>query len=367
MLQIGESVRFIHTGDHARIIQILDNGMYLVKLAQDGDEIPAFGEDIVPQHLFDPSFLKKKPVKEKKTSSQFGYLEQMFGYSDRELDKTISYKSDAKVDESIADEIVRTDESYDKTNLVKTDSGLSLCLQTDEDGQVAVILVNDTAFAFDFYVKYSLNGVLRDEFKLNIGAYDGFMLIGFDKSELAGKPTLELDISVFNFNRKVVFKPQHLNPDSIKKLMGKFEGCCLNLFKTPPASKPTESLQEIYEKAKYSGELEQAPSNSPFYVLHDIKKKAEFKNELDLHIEKLVPNTSKLDPTSIMTIQLSRFHEYIEEAILAGVPVVYIIHGLGQGKLKDEIHKALKENKAVKRFINQYHAKYGFGATEIQF
>ncbi|MEJ7671287.1 MAG: Smr/MutS family protein [Chitinophagaceae bacterium] len=36
-----------------------------------------------------------------------------------------------------------------------------------------------------------------------------------------------------------------------------------------------------------------------------------------------------------------------------------VIHGVGSGKLKDEIHEILKTKKEVKTFVNQYHPNFG--------
>jgi dsDNA-specific endonuclease/ATPase MutS2 len=44
-----------------------------------------------------------------------------------------------------------------------------------------------------------------------------------------------------------------------------------------------------------------------------------------------------------------------------------VIHGLGKGKLKNEIATRLINHPEVKTFKNEYHPKYGFGATEIIF
>jgi dsDNA-specific endonuclease/ATPase MutS2 len=48
-------------------------------------------------------------------------------------------------------------------------------------------------------------------------------------------------------------------------------------------------------------------------------------------------------------------------------PSLVVIHGVGKGKLKDEIHDELKLKKEVKYFVNQYDARFGYGATEIFF
>ena len=44
-----------------------------------------------------------------------------------------------------------------------------------------------------------------------------------------------------------------------------------------------------------------------------------------------------------------------------------VIHGLGKGKLREEVHAILKQMPEIGRFKNEWSGKYGFGATEIYF
>ncbi|NCW12038.1 MAG: hypothetical protein EBV82_02550 [Chitinophagia bacterium] len=88
---------------------------------------------------------------------------------------------------------------------------------------------------------------------------------------------------------------------------------------------------------------------------------------VDLHIEKLVDKHSHLTNSEIMHIQLTEFEKWFELAQLHHLPNLVIIHGVGTGKLKAEIHELLKVKKGVKRFINQYSDFYGYGATEVFF
>jgi dsDNA-specific endonuclease/ATPase MutS2 len=64
---------------------------------------------------------------------------------------------------------------------------------------------------------------------------------------------------------------------------------------------------------------------------------------------------------------LREFEKYYELAILHMQPTLIIIHGVGEGKLRDEIHDILRLKQEVKSFVNQYHPLYGYGATEIYF
>ncbi|MFM8362154.1 MAG: Smr/MutS family protein [Haliscomenobacter sp.] len=98
---------------------------------------------------------------------------------------------------------------------------------------------------------------------------------------------------------------------------------------------------------------------------HEVREAAEFLPELDLHAEKLVPDPSRLNNAQILQLQLKVFEEYIEKAHRLGFERVFIIHGLGTGRLKDAIASRLLRMPEVVTFKNEYHPKYGYGATEV--
>ena len=88
---------------------------------------------------------------------------------------------------------------------------------------------------------------------------------------------------------------------------------------------------------------------------------------VDLHIEKLTDNWKHLNNFEILTMQLKAFEKYYELAVAHYQPSLTIIHGVGVGKLRDEVHDILKLKKEVSSFVNQYSQSYGYGATEIFF
>ena len=87
--------------------------------------------------------------------------------------------------------------------------------------------------------------------------------------------------------------------------------------------------------------------------------------EFDLHIEKLYRDYSKLSNTDIIKIQLMAFEKYFQKAKNMGIEKFYVIHGVGKGKLKEEIWKELDASADVLSYKNEYHHKYGYGATEV--
>jgi hypothetical protein len=88
---------------------------------------------------------------------------------------------------------------------------------------------------------------------------------------------------------------------------------------------------------------------------------------VDLHIEKLSNDWQHLSNAEILDIQLREFEKWYELAIAHHQSQLIIIHGVGSGRLRDEIHDILRLKKEVKSFVNQYHPSFGYGATEIFF
>jgi len=91
------------------------------------------------------------------------------------------------------------------------------------------------------------------------------------------------------------------------------------------------------------------------------------KYEIDLHIEQLIDNTRGLTNAEIVKIQMDTLEKYIHLAIVHRQDRMIVIHGLGKGKLKDDVHAVLKRIPEVSRYKNEWSGKYGFGATEVFF
>ena len=91
------------------------------------------------------------------------------------------------------------------------------------------------------------------------------------------------------------------------------------------------------------------------------------KSIVDLHIEKLTDSWQGMSNLQILTIQLKTFEKYYDLAIAHLQPSLIVIHGVGSGRLRDDIHELLKYREEVKTFVNQYDPRFGYGATEIYF
>lgn len=119
--------------------------------------------------------------------------------------------------------------------------------------------------------------------------------------------------------------------------------------------------------AKQQAKKPQRSTNTVPYKAFDPEALANFNPEIDLHIENLINGYARLDKGEILRIQLQHCQRFVEKAARLGAPRVFIIHGVGEGKLKDAIAAQLRDNPYVHKFKNEYHHKYGYGATEVIF
>ncbi len=86
--------------------------------------------------------------------------------------------------------------------------------------------------------------------------------------------------------------------------------------------------------------------------------------EVDLHIEELVDKTNGLSNFEMLNIQLERFEKELDAAINKNMKKIVFIHGVGNGRLKQEIISILKTTKEI-TFQDAPYKQYGFGATQV--
>jgi hypothetical protein len=88
---------------------------------------------------------------------------------------------------------------------------------------------------------------------------------------------------------------------------------------------------------------------------------------VDLHINKLVASTKGLSKAAILAIQIETFEKTLSQSFAHGMREITFIHGVGNGVLKDEIHKILRKNPFVREFGIEKTNEYGQGATVVRF
>lgn len=88
--------------------------------------------------------------------------------------------------------------------------------------------------------------------------------------------------------------------------------------------------------------------------------------EVDLHIHELTNSYRGMPNGEMLQIQLEHCRLAIESAIRQKEGRIVIIHGVGQGVLRAEVHQLL-EGYAEIEFHDASFRRYGRGATEVVF
>ncbi|MBN2213865.1 MAG: DUF2027 domain-containing protein [Bacteroidales bacterium] len=87
--------------------------------------------------------------------------------------------------------------------------------------------------------------------------------------------------------------------------------------------------------------------------------------EVDLHIQEIVDDYSGLSPGEIINLQMNKFYTALENGMTSKVRKIVFIHGVGNGKLKYELIKALNERYPYLAYQDASFREYGYGATMV--
>lgn len=337
----GTKVRLKHTGEEGIIMNSLGDGMFKIKLLS-GIDIPVHEDDLENLAIF-----VKRPALSKKA-------EPLVVSVPRTQYTILKSQGIQAAFEPI----------YDANGMVK---------------QFLVHLINDTRsdFAFDFELSFYDNPPVKGEDLLKATStvqlgrmyYDQLNdsplidIVGSEISTAGAGEELhkKLKIKPKVFFSKVVTAPLLNRPVHLFLLFGTDE-----LTQEKSSKKSGASDLKTYAKQHAPQKPKKKPTNRLF-GFNDVTEFANFQLDIDLHIENLTSNSKKMNNGEILRIQVRAFENYISQAIRLGVERVFVIHGVGKGKLKNAIAENLKKNREVKSFKNEFHPKYGWGATEVIF
>ncbi len=87
--------------------------------------------------------------------------------------------------------------------------------------------------------------------------------------------------------------------------------------------------------------------------------------EIDLHIQELLEDTNGMANHEMLEVQIGRFRNELETAIVNGTRRIVFIHGIGNGTLKQELRKELTTKYKKYYFQDASFKEYGYGATMV--
>lgn len=347
LFAIGTKVRLKHTGDEGVITEMLSDGMLNVWIEDQDMEIPVFEEDLVRAEDYKNTNHKAKIIT-----------------TPPPVKKVVKYDSP------------KIETQY---TILKS-QGLQLAFApiNDEIGLVKkyeVFLINDTQYEFIFSLKVNISNRVGRTVHGKLTAVSTFQLADLLFDELNDTPIYEIEcwkittegtgnkqqkslkIKAQQFFKKVKTAPLLNYPVHLYILFDKVVG--------KKKGQKEEDLKSYTQKKVRPIRYQQGDFKK--HQVHDVQEYANFSGEIDLHIENLPSRKGKMNNAEKLQLQLEHFDKFMDKAIRLGVPRVFIIHGLGKGKLRDIIASRLIQMPEVKTFKNEYHPRYGWGATEVIF
>ncbi len=334
--QVGDKVLILHSNEEADVIDIINDKMLLVDVQ--GVRFPV-------------------------------YMDQVdFPYFKRFTEKKLF---PAKKEKQYVDDVRKEKPAHE----TKVADGMWLTffpvMKSDEWGDEIVDLlklhlVNRTGTAYNFIYKQHFFGKADFELKNSINPFENFYLHDIAMADLNDSPSFDFEFSLLqtekgkadHFETTVKLKPKQLFA-KIKELQEKDQASFSQLLFEKYPDQIIEDRVELSDAVKHKHRV---------YDATKAKQHMEpARSVIDLHIEKLSDDWKHLSNYEILSLQLKTFEKYFDLAVAHHQHSLIVIHGVGEGRLRDEIHDILRIKKEVKSFVNQYHHRFGYGATEIFF
>jgi hypothetical protein len=335
--QVGDKVLVLVTNEEADVIDIINDKMVMVEVR--GVRFPAYTDQL--DFPYFKRFTEKKLVPEKKPKLHIDNLPK---------EKIVS--TGKKVATGVWLTFVAVFDTDEFGDEIVTNLKLHLNNQTE------------AGYAFTYILNYF--GEKEFELKNEALAFQDFYLHDIAFADLSDSPSFSFEFSLLTpdkakapyFEASLKLKP--------KQLFNKIEE-----IKQKGESTFSYKLFDIYPNKIAEDFFDTSKLAAAGFKVYDAKKAkqhlAPARSVVDLHIEKLSDDWKHMSNHEILTLQLKEFEKYYELAVAHYQPQFTVIHGVGTGRLRDEIHEMLRHRNEVKYFVNQYHALYGYGATEINF
>ena len=330
--QLGDKVLVLHSGEEGEIVDLINKEMVLLDV--DGVRFPVYIDQI--DYPYFKRFTEKKIVPSKP--------------------------------EKVYIENIRKEKVIER-NQVASGVWLSFLPVFDKDVfeediilKFKLYLLNQTADVLSCNYTLLLAGRPDHHHQHTIFPFSDFYLHDISFEAMNDAPKFE-----FDFALQPPDKNKELHFETFLKIKGK------PLFKKIEEMKLKNEPAFSYRLFEYYPEREiqvvpEYQQKIKSYDIGRVREKLEpARSVIDLHIEKLVDNGRNMSNFEILTLQLNYFEKYYQLAVAHRQPNLIVVHGVGTGKLRDEIHEILKLKREVKSFANQYHPGFGFGATEIFF
>ena len=333
--QPGDIVRIIHSDEEAKVIDIINEEMIMVDVK--GVKFPVYIDQV-----------------------EFPYFKR---FSQKKM-----FEENPKIKKYVDD--VRKEKAQEKARI---EDGLWVTflpvMNLDEFGDevvelLKVYLANRTSLGYRFIYNLLFFGKSDFDVSGDVQAFEDFYLHDIAFEDMSDSPSFEFEFSLLQPDKKKAEYYESSLKLKPKQLFNKIEE-----IRQKNEATFSFRLFEKYPDRVFDNTIEFEALSAKGYKVYSASQSRQHlepaRSVIDLHIEKLSDDWKHLGNYEILTMQLREFEKYYELALQHYLPSMIVVHGIGSGKLRDEIHDLLRLKKEVKSFVNQYHPLYGFGATEI--
>ena len=293
----------------------------------------------------------------------------------------------------LIEELVRIDndiESVDRTNLIKTNkiskgfhipTRLSiekktyLCFAKSQNQDKDLYILNNTPFAQYYVLRIQKLGEWVLVYSGQIAKQSYMFVRSYADKDLNNFSKLLIDSINVDFSCKerelpksseLKVKVQKFFKESSFSEIPILEKNAM-LIDTTRILKPNQVEKNVELKNAVSSIPKTKPLKRPKVVGKiDLKmeKRKRNRGELDLHVEKLKVTFRGKSNAEIVQMQLDAAKSFIDNSILAGKREIILVHGVGNGRLKEELHKLLNGYYGIK-YEQADSRNYGDGATLV--
>jgi len=359
ILKAGDKVSFLNERRDGVVKKVLNNKMVLVEI-EAGFDIPVLASDLIKVQSYEDLVGQRKADNERYESVQEEEQEE----TDERFPARIGFadENDYKINKSLYLAFI----PENTEDVLSSGFGIYLLNHNSCDVLFTYMLKEEGKFICKDYEQVDEeSAVLLDVIdKTDIEKWKDVQIhcLFFKQGTSLHKPPMVYEIQI----RPVRF----YKDDNFIFYSLLNEKCFLLPLTEKGKSKPEEWPEEKWENEKVAkpsglkiiGHIKDLNKTEIFPEKHIIEKGVA---EVDLHIEELTDNYAGKENFELLTIQLDYFLKMLELAIANKLQRIIFIHGVGNGKLKNEITERLKNNFPDLKFTDASFLKYGKGATEI--
>lgn len=332
--EIGDKIIVLHSDEEGKVIDIINDKMVMIEVR--GVKFPAYMDQI--DFPYFKMFTQKKPVEKKKIY----------------VDEVRKEKPSAKK---------KTGDGVYLNFIPVFDKDV---FEDDVVEKLKIYLINQNEEAYHFNYNLYFSGDSNFQLKNTIEGLADFYLHDVNFEDMSDNPKFDFEFSLVNEHKKKALFYEASLKLKAKQLFKKIE-------ETQQKNEPSFAYELFthYPDRIEDEKVDLSRLGNAGYRVYDAGKMRQnlppARSVVDLHIEKLTDSWKHLSNFEILTMQLDEFEKYYELAVAHRQSQLVVIHGVGEGKLRDEIHESLRLKNEVKSFVNQFHPLYGYGATEIYF